>query len=75
MCIIFAICYVISQFKFKGNFEGFCTMASHISLPDGEKFYRQCIKFHTCTDLTPQEIHDMGLREVERIEKAMNEAC
>jgi uncharacterized protein (DUF885 family) len=50
-------------------------MASHISLPDGEKFYRQCIKFHTCTDLTPQEIHDMGLREVERIEKAMNEAC
>lgn len=41
------------------------------SLPNGVEFYRQCIKFHTSTDLTAQEIHDIGLKEVDRIETEM----
>ena len=41
------------------------------SLPDGKRFYKQCIKFHTNTDLTPDEIHKMGLGEVARIEAEM----
>lgn len=41
------------------------------SLPNGREFYKQCIRFHTSTELTAQEIHDIGLREVERIENDM----
>ena len=41
------------------------------SLPNGTEFYKQCIRFHTSTELTAQEIHDIGLREVERIENDM----
>ena len=43
------------------------------SLPDGKRFYQQCIKFHTNTDLTPDEIHNMGLAEVARIEGEMKQ--
>ena len=42
------------------------------SLPDiGEQFYKQCLKFHTSTNMTAEEIHNLGLEEVERIEKEM----
>lgn len=41
------------------------------SLPNGARFYEQCVRFHTSTSLTAKEIHDMGLREVERIEGEM----
>lgn len=42
-------------------------------LPDGDKYYEYCLRFHTTTDLTPQQIHDIGLTEVERIQKIINE--
>uniref|UniRef100_A0A0P4WH25 DUF885 domain-containing protein n=1 Tax=Scylla olivacea TaxID=85551 RepID=A0A0P4WH25_SCYOL len=38
------------------------------SLPGGKAYYQACLKFHTTTDLTPQEIHDLGQKEVARIE-------
>ena len=42
------------------------------SLPDiGEQFYKQCLKFHTSTNMTAEEIHNLGLEEVDRIEKEM----
>ena len=42
------------------------------SLPDiGEQFYKQCLKFHTSTNMTEEEIHNLGLEEVDRIEKEM----
>ena len=44
-----------------------------MSLPNGAKFYEQCIKFHTSTNMTAQEIHEKGIEEVARIEKAMTE--
>ena len=41
------------------------------SLPDGEAFYQYSIRRQTTTDLTARQIHDIGLKEVARIRKAM----
>jgi len=41
------------------------------SLPDGEARYRFHVKNQTTTDLTAEEIHQIGLREVARIESEM----
>ncbi len=38
------------------------------SLPDGQERYRNAIYSRTTTHMTPAEIHQLGLREVERIE-------
>lgn len=43
------------------------------SLKDGHKFYATCLKWHTTTDLTPEEVHALGLTEVARIRGKMNE--
>lgn len=40
-------------------------------LPDGKSYYQQQIKEYTTLDLTPQEIHDIGLKEVKRIRAEM----
>jgi len=37
------------------------------SLPDGARRYQQAIREQTTTDISPAEIHALGLREVERI--------
>jgi len=37
------------------------------SLPDGAQRYQQAIREQTTTDMSPAEIHALGLREVERI--------
>ena len=42
------------------------------TLPDGERYYRWLVKDHTTTDLTPDQIHEMGLSEVARIRKEMD---
>jgi len=41
------------------------------SLPDGAARYAAAVKSSTTTELTPEEIHQIGLREVARIEKEM----
>ena len=41
------------------------------TLPDGENSYGFFIARHTTTDLTAAQIHEIGKREVERIEKEM----
>jgi uncharacterized protein (DUF885 family) len=41
------------------------------SLPKGEKFYQHQVRTSTTTNLTPQEIHEIGLSEVSRIEGQM----
>ena len=43
------------------------------SLPNGEQFYAACLRFHTTTSLTAQQIHQMGHAEVNRIEAEMKE--
>jgi uncharacterized protein (DUF885 family) len=42
------------------------------SLPDGDEFYRFRLKSITTTDMTPEEIHEFGLKDVKRIHKEMN---
>jgi uncharacterized protein (DUF885 family) len=41
------------------------------SLPDGEKRYQNNIYARTTTRMTPEEIHQLGLREMERIQAEM----
>jgi uncharacterized protein (DUF885 family) len=64
-------------------YENLLTMMRHESLekarrtlgakemPDGEKFYQAQILKHTTLNLTPKEIHEIGLKEVARIEAEM----
>ena len=42
-------------------------------IPEGKKYYEQLAKHYTTTDLTPDEIHDIGLREIQRIRAEMDE--
>ena len=36
-------------------------------LPDGERFYGLCLRFHTSTNLSPDEAHQIGLRQIEEL--------
>ena len=47
------------------------TSLAATSLPDGAAFYQAQIEKHTTLTLTPKEIHDIGLKEVARIEAEM----
>ena len=41
-------------------------------LPDGDQAYALALRQMTSSDYTPQQVHDIGLREVARIEKEMD---
>ena len=40
-------------------------------LPNGDDYYRYKLKEHTTTDLSPEEVHNLGVSEVARIKKEM----
>src|SRR5437870_9875435 len=40
-------------------------------LPDGNAYYAHCLHENTTTTLNPDEVHELGLREVARIETEM----
>ena len=40
-------------------------------LPDGDGYYAYCLHNHTTTDLTPEQVHNLGLEEVGRIQKEL----
>jgi uncharacterized protein (DUF885 family) len=42
-------------------------------LPQGEEYYAHMLRLETSTDLTPAEIHELGLEEVARIQAEMRE--
>jgi uncharacterized protein (DUF885 family) len=44
-----------------------------VDMPDGEAFYDYQLRVMTTTELTPQEIHEIGLAEVKRIRAEMME--
>lgn len=58
--------------KVIGFFEGQLTRATTDDgvwkLPDGDAYYRYRLQQQTTTRMTPQEVHDLGLSEVKRIE-------
>ena len=41
------------------------------SFKEGEEYYKACLKWHLSVDMTPEEVHEKGLEEVERIYKKM----
>ena len=41
-------------------------------LPDGDAYYAWCVRSHTTTDMTPAEVHALGLTEVERVGAEMD---
>ena len=45
------------------------------SLPNGDDYYAFCVKRSTTTDLTPDQIHQLGLAQVEEIERHMREVA
>jgi len=48
------------------------TISAH-DLPDGDAFYRAQVREYTTTDVTPQQIHQLGLQEVARIDAEMQQ--
>lgn len=42
------------------------------STPDGAAYYAHRVRAETTTELTPQQVHELGLREVARIAAAMD---
>jgi uncharacterized protein (DUF885 family) len=48
------------------------TISAH-DLPDGDAFYRNQIREYTTLDLGPEEIHQIGLKQVAEIEAAMRQ--
>src|SRR5262245_56655792 len=47
------------------------TTLAATAMPEGEAFYQAQIEKHTTLTLTPQQIHEIGLREVARIQAEM----
>ena len=43
------------------------------SLPDGDDYYALRLRSYTTTDYTAEEVHQIGLQEVDRIGKRMKE--
>ena len=43
-------------------------------LPNGKRYYEYLVKRFTTTDMTPDEVHQIGLREVKRIRDEMESA-
>ncbi len=43
------------------------------ALPNGEDYYEHTIKYHTTLSLKPEEVHQLGLKEVERLEQQLVE--
>ncbi|XP_041360080.1 uncharacterized protein LOC121376277 [Gigantopelta aegis] len=41
--------------------------------PEGKDYYKACLKWHLSTDMSPEEVHRIGLSEVERISGRMQE--
>ncbi len=40
-------------------------------LTNGDEYYKFCLRHHTTTNMTPDEIHELGLKEVKRIQNEM----
>jgi len=44
------------------------------ALPDGDAYYEFALRRHTTTDLSPEEVHQLGISEVARIQDEMKRA-
>lgn len=56
----------------KADYLPHCRATAGIgSLPGGQEAYASSVRWQTTTDLTPEQIHEIGLREVARIKGEM----
>jgi uncharacterized protein (DUF885 family) len=39
--------------------------------PAGKEYYADCLRFHTTTTMTPEEIHQLGIDEINRVRSEM----
>lgn len=53
--------------------DGATAQGGATSMPDGEAYFDAILRSETSTDLTPDEVHRIGLREVERIQKEVRD--
>jgi prolyl oligopeptidase len=60
-----------AEFFDKEYFPHCFTSVGAWQLPQGDKFYAHCARSFTTTSLTPDEIHEIGLKEVARIRAEM----
>ncbi len=44
---------------------------SCVTSPDGDAFYRAMVRYFTTTEMSPEDVHALGLREVDRLEAAL----
>jgi len=49
------------------------TAIGQSAMPNGEQWYAYNARYHTTTDLTPKQIHEIGLAEVARIRREMEQ--
>ncbi len=47
------------------------TKAGVSNLPDGKAYYRHLVKHYTTTDMTPEQVHKLGLKLVSQIQDRM----
>lgn len=40
-------------------------------LPNGDRYYKLCLEYHTTTNMSPDDIHEMGIKHVDRIQNEM----
>lgn len=38
------------------------------TMPDGDRYYRWCLKYYTTCEIDPEKLHQMGLKEVARLQ-------
>jgi uncharacterized protein (DUF885 family) len=41
--------------------------------PNGKEYYADCLRFHTTTTMTPAEIHQLGIDEIQRVRNEMED--
>ena len=61
----------LEKFLTEEYLPGARTVIAASELPDGKAWYAWRVKTETSTDLTPQQIHEMGVSEVKRIRAEM----
>jgi uncharacterized protein (DUF885 family) len=63
----------LADFMQNEYLPGARTSLGAASLPGGEVFYASQVRKYTTTDMTPREIHDIGLAQVARIRGEMDD--
>jgi uncharacterized protein (DUF885 family) len=62
--------------KYLIRLDGLTTNEAGVwKFPNGEAYYAYILRHHTTTDLTPEEVHELGLAEVARIQAEMRSAA